>query len=132
MGRLVKAPGNEQGSMYLEAMIGLTVLAMALISIAPLFILAARENAFATDMTVAATLVQGKAEELTAAGYDELAAGDSYSESVAVAQMRYERSVTIEDDVPHPGMKTVTITVTPGRATLGPQTGATVTLYRVP
>ena len=119
----------EQGSMYIEAMIALTVLAMALIAIAPLFVLAARENAYAGELTVATTLAQAKAEQLTAEVYADLA---DDSDSVKVRDMRYERSWTVAADAPHPGIKTVTITVTPERPTAGPNTSATVSLYRIP
>ncbi|MFC2173254.1 hypothetical protein ACFLU6_11575, partial [Acidobacteriota bacterium] len=55
---------SEQGTLYVEALVGLTLLAFSLLAISPLFLLSMKGNATSGDMTAAAMLTHDKAEEL--------------------------------------------------------------------
>ena len=103
---------SETGSLYLEMLIALSVLAFSLLAILPMFITAARNNAASTDLTMAATLAQDKAEELRATSYEALVPGTE-EEIVTWEYLRYKRTWVVEADLPHPGMTRVTVTVEP-------------------
>jgi len=120
---------REQGFMYVEVMAAMVILAFALLAAAPMFILAARENASAGDMTFAATLAHDRAETMKRLPYALLATGH---DNPVLREMRFLRTWVVEDDTPHPGMRTVTVTVTPQRIlTMGDNRVATVRFYRV-
>jgi type II secretory pathway pseudopilin PulG len=120
---------EAQGFLYVEVLVGLMVLSLVLLSIVPLFILAARENTTASDLTFAMTAAQDKAEELKAEDYDTLAAG---SDVLTLRTMSYDRTWTVTADSPHPGMTTVTVAVAPRRENgYGSTQSASVSFYRV-
>jgi type II secretory pathway pseudopilin PulG len=123
---------REQGFLLAELLVALGLLAIALLAMTPLFVIAGRQNAAAGDLTFAATMAQEKAESLKSTPYTSLAAG---SDVVAQRRASYDRAWTVAADSPHPGMKTVTVTVTPRRTesgSLGAKRTVTVVYYRVP
>ena len=130
MAVMMRTNQSDRGFMYIEVLAAMMMLAFTLLSTAPLFVLAARENAASSDLTFASTVAHDKAEELKHENYDDLVGG---ADSSRLHAMSFNRSWVIEDDEPHPGMKTVTITVTPSRANpYGANRVANVRFYRAP
>jgi hypothetical protein len=118
--------------MYVEVLLALSLLAVSLLAIVPLFVLAARGNAASADLTFAATLAQHKAEELRSLGYSGLTAG-SGKQSVNVRSMEYNLTWQIVDDTPQPGMKQVRVLVVPLRPDLiGNARNMEINFYVVP
>ena len=123
---------DQHGFLLAELLVALGLLAIALLAMTPLFVVAGRQNAAAGDMTFTATMAQEKAESLKSTAYASLAAG---SDVVTQRKATYDRAWTVATDSPHPGMKTVTVTVTPRRhdsGALGSNRVVTVVYYRVP
>jgi hypothetical protein len=122
----------ERGMLYVELLGAIALLGMIIAGIAGMFLTAASENASSGDLTTSATLARDRAELLTGIPYPALVAG-TVRESLRDRGKRYERVTLIEDDAPHPGMKTVTVTVEPEVASrYRPRRRITVRVYRVP
>jgi Tfp pilus assembly protein PilV len=126
-----ETPPAAAGFLYVEALVAVAMLAFALVGLAPMFILAARENAASGDLTYAATLATDKAESVKGMDFAALAAGTT-EEVFKLRAMSFWRTTVVADNAPHPGMKTVTVTVTPRRrVNFGEKRVATVRFYRV-
>jgi type II secretion system protein I len=122
---------DQQGFMYVEVLVGMAVLAFALLSIIPMFVMAARTNGASSDMTFAATLMHDKAEELRLADFDTLTTVNA-QETLKMRAMSFQRTWSIQEDTPHPGMKTITVSVRPVRKDkLGSPRPVQVRFYRV-
>jgi len=120
------------GFLYIEALLAVTMLAVVLVGLAPMFVLATRENASAGDLTYAATLATDRAETLKATAYTALVAGTN-EEAFKQRAIRFTRTTVVADNSPHPGMKTVTVSVSSERrVNFGQKRLATVRFYRVP
>lgn len=123
-------PSSERGFLLVEVLAALALLAVALLAMSPMFVMAGKQNAAASDMTFATSIAQEKAESLKATHYLALAAG---SDSLRLRGVSFDRAWTVQNDTPHPGIKTVTVTVTPTRQkNYGAIRVARVTYYRVP
>jgi type II secretory pathway pseudopilin PulG len=121
---------NERGSFLLEVLAAMALLAMALLAVVPMFLLASRENAAASDLTFATTSAYDRAETLKRVAYTALAGGQ---DTVQLRLIKFSRVWTIDNDVPYPGMKRVTVTVTPARRSPhGENRVAVVRFHRVP
>jgi Tfp pilus assembly protein PilV len=117
------------GFLYVEVLLGLVILSMALLAVVPLFIMAARENATAGDLTFASTTCRDKVEELKAVEYAELKAGEDV---VTQRTLSFDRKWVVKADDPHPGLKTVTVSVTSRRSRgFGSTRSASISFYRV-
>jgi len=75
---------------------------------------AAHRNVGARDLTIAGTLAADRAEALKAEPRATLASGQDVVDGRPV---RFERTWTVEPDIPFPGLTTVTVTVRSLRAT---------------
>jgi len=95
---------NSSGFTLLEVVIAICLLSFALLALAQLQIVAVRDNAFANGMTAAATLAQDKLEELMGQPYASILAGQDNAG-------QYTRQWNVDNDIPTPGMKSVTVTV---------------------
>jgi type II secretory pathway pseudopilin PulG len=116
--------------MYIEVLASVALLGISLLAIVPLFYLAARENAAAGDLTFSTTVAYDMAETLKQEEYYALVSGQDVA---MVNAMSFDRSWVVDEDVPYPGMKTVTITVVPSRIkNYGANRVASVQFYRVP
>lgn len=130
MAMMTRKPYPEHGFMYVELLAAVVILAFALLAAGPMFILAARENAAAGDLTSSWTLANARAENMKRLPYAVLATGH---DNPMVGQMTFARTWVVEDDTPHPGMRTVTVTVTPQRTVrMGENRVATLRFYRIP
>jgi len=122
--------GSERGFLYIEVLVSMAILAFALLATAPLFVIAGRENAAASDLTFASTIAQDCAENLKRTAYADLASGQ---DMLRLRSMEFDRTWVVTNDTPHVGMKTVTVTVVPRRrSTHGANRIATLRFYRVP
>jgi len=99
--------------MYVEVLLAMALMSFVLLATAPMFIMAAQENAAAGDETYAMTATHDKVEELKREPYDALISGQ---DEVIFNSIGYDRVWVVSDDDPHPGMRTITVTVTPRRA----------------
>ena len=130
--RALRAPSLQTGFVYVELLVAMLIMSFVLLALGPLFLLSARNNASAGDLTFAATLVQARIAEINTTDFDELEPG-IYDETVEMRDITYERRVIVEADAPHPGMKTISIRVRGVRQqNAGPSSVARVSYYRVP
>ena len=106
----VKRP--EDGFLYVELLIALAILSFVILSIVPMFVVATRQSASASDQSLVTTFAQDMAETLKSDNFETLADG---SDSLQVASMAYARTWVIQNDTPYTGMKTITVTVVPER-----------------
>ena len=119
---------RQDGFLYVEVLVSMFILSLALLALVPMFVTAAAENSAAQDHTFAAALAQAKIEELKVTDFDTLADGN---DSVASHGISFTRTWAVSDDTPHAGMKTMTVTVTPVRnQTFGQSRSAVVSFYR--
>ena len=125
------AAAAERGFLYVEVLAALTILAFAVVAMAPLFLIAARENAAAGDQTLVTALAQDKAEALASQRYTTLAGG---FDDLVLKSLHYERTWTVADNQPYNGMKTVTVSVRARRRAANPaaERKALVRFYRLP
>ena len=118
------------GYLYLELLVTLTIFGLAVVSVAPLFVIAARQSAASRDLSVATNLTRAKADGLETQSYSTLASG---SDTVTVGAMQFGRNWRVDRDVPWAGMATVTVTARSVRERLTqPARAATLSFYRVP
>jgi len=124
------APAGERGFNLLEVLVAMTLLAFVLVSTGSMLLLAARANAAARDLTLATTLAHDRAEALKRAHYATLSSGQ---DQVVVRGITFDRSWVLEDGVPYPNQRRLTVTVTPRRrAGHGGSRPAVVRFQRVP
>jgi len=100
---------NDNGFTLIEVLIAIVILSVGLLGMASLTVGIINGNRFSNDLTTATTLAQDKMEEIRGASYSSVA-----SETKAVLSSpydEYKREVTITDDSPATGMKTVSVKV---------------------
>lgn len=118
----------EGGFLYIEVLLSLAILSMAMLALVPMFVMASAENAAAQDYTFAVAFAQHKVEELKVTALASLADG---KDSVDSHGITFVRTWIVTDNAPQVGMKTVAVTVTAGRTvTFGQPRSATVSFYR--
>ena len=114
MGMSSARPRDERGFLYLEVLVGVALMGVSLLAIAPAFLLAAKNSAISADVTLASVIATDKVEELRSIEYNSLPAGTTV-ENVDIENTSYTRTWVFEDDVPQIGLKRVTVTVEPRR-----------------
>jgi len=120
---------SQDGFLYIELLVSMMVLSLALLAIVPMFVMAQAENAAAQDFTFAVAIAQAKVEELKGGDFDGLSGG---SDSIVAHGIPFTRSWTVTNDSPYSGMKSMTVTVTPIRnQTFGQSRSAILTFRRV-
>jgi type II secretory pathway pseudopilin PulG len=121
---------NERGFYYVEVLASMAILGFVLISTTTMLVTAGRANAAARDQTVATTLAHDRAEELKRRHYATL---DNGADRIQVRSMVFDRTWVVENDVPYPHMRQVTVTVTPRRSSgMGGNRVASIRFHRVP
>jgi len=102
---------SQAGFLYVEALMAVVILSMAMLGIVPLFVTAVTKNAAARDMTLASVIAQDKVEDLKTANI--IATG---TDSIVERNVTFDRVWSVSANTPHPGLSTVTVTVTPQRS----------------
>ena len=100
---------NDNGFTLIEVLIAILILSVGLLGMASLTVGIINGNRFSNDLTTATTLAQDKMEEIRGTSYSSVV-----SETKAVLSSpydEYKREVTITDDSPATGMKTVIVKV---------------------
>ncbi len=100
---------NDNGFTLIEVLIAIVILSVGLLGMASLTVGIINGNKFSNDLTTATTLAQDKMEEIRGTSYSSVV-----SETKAVLSSpndEYKREVTITDDSPATGMKTVSVKV---------------------
>lgn len=103
--------GNHcsMGFTLIEVLVAIVILSVGLLGMASLTVGIIHGNKFSNEMTTATTLGQDKMEDVRNLGYSGVA-----PESKAVVSSPYtgyKREVTVSNDSPASGMKTVTVKV---------------------
>lgn len=126
MKKLLVKMKAQRGFTFIETLISLAVLSIAVISIVQMFTLSAKQNAVAADLTKLTTFAQDKMEELKSMKYKVLiAAGDVGSVTTPVSgyyddpEPDYQRLWEIDVGNPTPGMTTVRVKVISSRKLIG-------------
>jgi type IV pilus assembly protein PilV len=107
---------ESKGFTLLEVLIAIVILSIGLLGMASLTVGIINGNRFSNDMTAATTLVQEKMEDIRRVGYTSVV-----SETKTVLPSpndEYKREVTVTANTPATGMKTVTVKVYWGGASL--------------
>ena len=100
---------KENGFTLLEVLIAILILSVGMMGMASLTVAIINGNRFSNDLTTATTLAQDKMEDVRGTSYSTVA-----SETKAVLSSpydEYKQEVTIADDSPATGMKTVSVKV---------------------
>jgi len=110
------SPRPSDGFTLLEILIAITILSVGLLGMASLTVGIINANKFSDEMTTATTLAQDKMEDIRRMSYPDVT-----SETKAVLSSpysQYKREVAVADDSPAAGMKTVSVKVYWGGASL--------------
>lgn len=108
---------NEEAFTLLEVLIAMVILSIGLLGMASLTVGILKGNRFSNDVTTATTLAQEKMEDIRLASEtDYTSVVDETAAALSSPNDEYMRGVEVEDDVPAPRMKTVTVTVLWGGA----------------
>ena len=100
---------DQNGFTLIEVLIAMVILSAGLLGMASLTGSIILSNKLSNDLTAATTLGQDKMESIRSDGYEDVASetkaacSDSFSE--------FQREVTVVNDSPASGMKTVTVKV---------------------
>jgi prepilin-type N-terminal cleavage/methylation domain-containing protein len=100
---------KDNGFTLIEVLIAIVILSSALLGMAALTVAIINGNRLSNDLTTATTLAQDKMEDVRGMSYSSIA-----SETKAVLSSPYDaykREVTVTDDSPATGMKTVNVKV---------------------
>ena len=100
---------NDNGFTLLEVLIAIVILSIGLLGMASLTVGIINGNKFSKDVTTATTLAQEKMEDVRRVGYTSVT-----SETKAVLSSpydEYKREVTVANNSPATGIKTVTVKV---------------------
>lgn len=108
---------NEEAFTLLEVLVAIVILSIGLLGMASLTVGIIKGNKFSNNVTAATTLAQEKMEDIrlaSEANYTSVV--DETAAALSSPNDEYLRGVEVEDDVPAPWMKTVTVTVSWGGA----------------
>jgi Tfp pilus assembly protein PilV len=126
--------GDENGATLVEVLVSLVLIAMGLLSVAPMFISSSQGNAAGADSGVAAALAVARMEQLRATDFDDLTAGGDLASNVTdyhdLANTGFVVRWTIVDNGSPPGTKTITVRAIADRQVIGQQKSATLTVLR--
>lgn len=122
---------SRSGFSLIEVLIAMTMLAVAIVALADLFLLSIKKNAVAAEGTVISTAAHGKMEELLGLpwGDPKLTSGsDTVSMKIGKTTKRYARAWVVNDAIPESWCPEVnnaqscemTVTVTVKGVDLGP------------
>lgn len=118
-GHAIRTPRSGQrreGFSLIEVLVAMAILAIAIIALANLFLLSIRKNARSGEQSRLAVLAQDKLEELFALDYFNAAlAPGNYTDVVTLDvgsnSRKFDRAWTIQQNVPEPNTKTITVTM---------------------
>ncbi len=110
----MKILSNQRGFTLLELMIALVILAIGLLGLAGLHVSAMHGNVSGFKISTASAVAQQRIEELKALDPSAaaLSQGTHVDGSVTVQGVTYNKSYTIQDNIPITGTSTITLTVT--------------------
>jgi len=100
---------DANGFTLIEVLVAIVILSIGLLSMASLTVGVINRNKFSNDLTTATTLAQDKMEDIRGLAYSSVV-----SETKAVLPSpydEYKREITVTDNNPATGMKTVTVKV---------------------
>jgi len=107
---------NDNGFTLLEVLIAIVVLSVGLLGMASLTVGIINGNKFSNDVTMATTLGQDKMEDVRKMGYSGVT--NETKAPLSSPYDEYKREVTVTNDSPASGMKTVTVKVYWGGANM--------------
>ncbi|MBW1781906.1 MAG: type IV pilus modification protein PilV [Deltaproteobacteria bacterium] len=100
---------KDNGFTLLEVLIAILVLSVGLLGMASLTVGIINANRFSNDTTTATTLAQDKMEDIRRVGY--ASAVSETKATMTSPNSDYKREVTVTDDSPATGMKSVSVKV---------------------
>ena len=102
--------GPNHGFTLIEVMLTLVILSIGILAMARLQIAAIRGNALAQRMTTAASVAEGKIEQLKNAPFADIQAESPTQ--VTASNLNFTREVTVTNNSPMANTKTVSVIVT--------------------
>ena len=102
--------GPNNGFTLIEVMLTLVILSIGILAMAQLQIAAIRGNALAQRMTTAASVAEGKIEQLKNAPFADIQAESPTQ--VTASNLNFTREVTVTNNSPMANTKTVSVIVT--------------------
>lgn len=107
---------RDSGFTLLEVLIAIVILSIGLLGMASLTVGIINGNKFSNEMTTATTLGQDKMEDIRKNGYSGVT--NEIKATLASPYNEYKREVTVIDGSPAAGMRTVTVKVHWGGASM--------------
>ena len=102
--------GPNNGFTLIEVMLTLVILSIGILAMARLQIAAIRGNALSQRMTTAASVAEGKIEQLKNAPFADIQAESPTQ--VTASNLNFTREVTVTNNSPMANTKTVSVIVT--------------------
>lgn len=102
---------NARGFSLIEVMIALVILSVGLLGLAGMQGTAINGNLHGNTITQATALAQATIEQIRNTAYDNIDTTTFPDAESRVDESIYERTITIEDDVPLNELKRITVTV---------------------
>ena len=100
---------NNKGFTLIEVLVAMVILSVGLLGTAALITGIINSNKLSNRISTATVLAQDKMEDIKRDGYSN--AGNEPKTSLPSPYDKYEREVTVVDNSPSSGMKTVTVEV---------------------
>ena len=98
---------TDKGFTLIEVLIAILILSVGLLGMASLTVAIINGNKFSNDLTTATTLAQDKMEDIRRTAYASVTNETKAALSSPYAE--YKREVTVTDNSPATGMKTVSV-----------------------
>lgn len=133
MGVSVSSPGHRArrraadlgaGFTYVELLIALGIFSFAALALVAPLVLGSRNGAGSRELMLAAQAAALRADALHALPYTAMASGNDV---VGAPPARFRRTWTVQTDIPHPGLATLSVKVEPlRRDVLRPSAAVTI------
>ena len=103
---------DDTGFGFIDVMVALVILTIGVLALADLQVIAVRSNAFSKGMVAALTVAETKLEQLKDSVFTSIVAEAPQPVTDTASGLTFTRQVTVTNDTPIAGSKTVKVIVT--------------------